>query len=171
MPAFLLFVLVVGALAYWIWRARANARPARPGENGSLTARLRRVNDPRLAATVLMIQLVRTGTPVTAAERGRIRALMDEPLGIDAVDATFARAFDLTTDGRAFSVAADALLPLLRRRLDAAERATLIDMLGEVAGAYGEPSELQQDNIARLRRSLADADAGNVVPFGRPRGR
>ena len=116
---------------------------------------LARVRDPRLAACILMIQLVRSGSPVTAQEKTAIMEQMEGSLGIQNVSAMFEQAWGYTTPRTFFSNVSDQLLPLLRERLDQGERMQLVDMLGKVAGAYGEPGELQLEGIARLKRRLA----------------
>ena len=46
------------------------------------------------------------------------------------------------------------LTPLLREKLDLAEKEALIDMLTRVAGSYSDVSELQGEGIARFKRRL-----------------
>ncbi len=119
---------------------------------------LARVSDPRLAATILMLQLVRSGSHVTAAEKTQIMELMDTPLGISNVETIFTRAWGYTDARRAFSPVADELVPMLRRRLGSDEAEQLVEMLLSVANAYGEASELQLAGIARLRRRLGASE-------------
>ncbi|XYD11581.1 TerB family tellurite resistance protein [Methylobacterium sp. NMS12] len=115
---------------------------------------LQRVRDPRLAAVILMIQLVRTGSPLTASEKTRILEYMETPLEVDRISATFERAWGYTRARLPFSQVADALAPLLRDALTPAERGELIAMLTQVASAHSPPSELQREGIARLKRRL-----------------
>lgn len=123
---------------------------------------LQRVNDVQLAAVILMIQIVRTGSPITAAEKTRILEVMETTLELTAISATFERAWTYTQARLPFSQVADPLLPLLRDRLTAAEREQLVDMLTKVASAHSAPSELQREAIVRLRRRLA-AERPTVV--------
>ena len=122
-------------------------------------SRLTRVGDPRLAATILMLQLVRAGSHVTAAEKTQVMELMEAPLGIANVATIFTRAWGYTDGRRAFAPVADELVPMLRRRLSADEAEQLVEMLLKVANAYGEASELQLAGIARLRRKLIVSEA------------
>ncbi len=115
---------------------------------------LGRVSDPRLAATILMIQLVRTGSPVTAAEKTKILELMDDPLQVKDASAMFERAWGYTQPRHFFSQVAEELTPLLCDRLTVEERRQLVSMLTDVANAYGETSELQEGAIARLEKRL-----------------
>lgn len=102
---------------------------------------LERVHDVRLAVLIRMIQIVRTGSPVTASEKTQILEFMETSLGIDAMSAAFERL--------AIHAGASAFLPgcrpvdsLLPRHLTVAERADLSDMVTSVAGAYSAPSAL-----------------------------
>ncbi|MCJ2089211.1 TerB family tellurite resistance protein [Methylobacterium sp. E-005] len=123
---------------------------------------LQRVRDPRLAATILMIQIVRTGSPLTASEKTRILEFMETPLQIERISATFERAWGYTQARRPFSQVSEQLVPLLRESLTPAERGDLIAMLTQVAGAHSAPSELQREGIARLRRRLLAGEARNL---------
>ena len=120
---------------------------------------LKAIDDPRLAAVVLMIQLVRTNGLLTRAERDTILALMSDPLGIGDRERIYEQALQLTDRGRVFTPVAEELVPLFRARLSLPERQQLIDMLTEVANAYGEASDLQREAIVRLKRHLLAPDA------------
>ena len=175
MPLLVVLLLIAGVL-YWMWHARNGVQRRTSGPDGDRAAftlfgnRLERVADPRLAATILMLQLVRTGSPITAAEKTSIMELMEDPLGIANIEAIFVRAWSYTDGSRIFSPVADDLVPMLRRKLTLQERLDLVEMLRKVAGAYGEPSELQLEAITRLKRRLTIAEAGRVTsietPFG-----
>ena len=183
MPA-LVLLAIVGGIAALIWRANYAVRTVRAfkevdqatglqrhARNAGLSifgSRLERVQDPRLAATILMLQLVRTGAPVTAAEKTQIMELMADPLAIANVETIFVRAWGYTEQNRVFSPVADELVPLLRQRLDMDERLQLVDMLRKVAHAYGEPSELQIEAIARLKRRLTMVEPNFDRPVERP---
>lgn len=168
MPAILLAVAVLTGILFWILRAHGAAkqlqevnrdtkglqRRARSVLEDIVGTPLKRVRDPRLAAAILMIQLVRTGSPVTAAEKTQILELLEEPLHVDNVSAMFEKAWGYTQARRPFSLVADELLPLLRDSLDEAERLQLVSMLNKVAGAHSAASELQREAVARLKRRL-----------------
>ncbi|GLS17094.1 hypothetical protein GCM10007874_01090 [Labrys miyagiensis] len=178
-----IFLLAIAAGAgglYWLTRPKTKGsarnspssqpyglRPLNKGVDGpdpaALTRRpLHQLQDVRLAAVVLMIQLVRTGAPLTAAERNVIYDLMADPLKIEDRQALFEAAWQLTDRGRVFSPVADDLTPLLVSRLTMDERLQFIDMLTRVANAYGEASDLQQEAIVRLKRRLTTARAANL---------
>lgn len=159
---------ILAGILFWILRAHGAAkalgevnrdtkglqRKARSALEDIVGTPLKRVRDVRLAGVILMIQIVRTGSPVTAAEKTQILDFMDTPLGIESISATFERAWGYTEARRPFSVAADELLPLLREQLTQAEQLQFVDMLTEVAGAHSPPSELQREAVARLKRRL-----------------
>jgi len=115
---------------------------------------LERVSDVRLAAVILLIQIVRTGSPITAAEKTRILELMERPLEIEAISRMFERAWAYTQARHPFSQIADPLVPLLKARLTEAERLQFVEMLRSVAAAHSAPSELQREALARLKRRL-----------------
>lgn len=168
MHILLLFVAVIGGILFWILRAHGTVkhlrevdrdtkglqRRAKSAIEGIIGTPLGRVRDPRLAAAILMIQLVRTGSPVTAAEKTQILELMESPLAVENVSAMFERAWGYTQARQPFSIVADELLPVLRESLTEPERQQLLDMLARVAGAHSAPSELQREALVRLKRRL-----------------
>jgi uncharacterized tellurite resistance protein B-like protein len=162
---------LVLAVLYFLVRANKAAKAARELNRDSkgLQRRLRngvtrligtplaRVNNPGLAAVILMIQLVRTGTPVTAQEKTKILELMEESMRIANSSAVFEQAWAYTTPRGFFSSVADELIPMLRERLDIAARGELIAMLTQVADALNGASDLQLEAIARLKNRLLRA--------------
>jgi hypothetical protein len=64
-----------------------------------------------------------------------------------------------------FSPMADDLVPLFVHRLTLAERLDFIDMLTRVARTGGEPSDLQVEAVARLKRRLT-AGVEELGPAG-----
>lgn len=168
MPIILVAVAVLGAILFWVLRAHGTVKQLQniDSDTKGLQRRVKgalqdlvgsplsRVRDVRLAATILMIQIVRTGSPVAAAEKTKILELMEDPLAIENLSASFERAWGYTQARRPFSLVMDELLPLLRDRLSEAEQLQLVDMLTRVAGAHSAPSELQREALVRLRRRL-----------------
>ncbi|MCR4265980.1 TerB family tellurite resistance protein [Nitratireductor sp. ZSWI3] len=116
--------------------------------------RLSRVRDPQLAAAILLIQIVRTGSPVTAQEKTAILDCFHDPMRVENPSAMFAKAWEYTENRAFFSMVADELLPLLRDRLGNTEKQQLVEMLHKVASAYNDVGELQQSSIARLKKRL-----------------
>jgi uncharacterized tellurite resistance protein B-like protein len=177
MPVLLLLLTVAGLVIFWIHRANSTVQAVRDLDKETRGVRrwarhtfgdlfgtpLSRVRDPRLAAVILMIQLVRTGSPVTASERTQIFELMEDPLAVEDISRTFERAWGYTTARRPFSAAADELLPLLQRELSEREQIQLVAMLARVADAKGEASELQAEAITRLKKRLLGRRANEVA--------
>ncbi len=168
MPILLLVIAVLGGILFWILRVHGTVKHlqevdrdtkglqsrAKSALESIIGTPLGRVRDVRLAAVILMIQIVRTGSPVTAAEKTQILDFMEEPLKIESPSAFFERAWGYTQARHPFSLVADELLPLLRESLSERERLDFLDMLTKVAGAHSAPSELQREAIVRLRRRL-----------------
>lgn len=169
MPGLILFAAVISGVLLWLLRAhyavkqlkevdrdtKGLQRQARSVLEGLVGTPLQRVNDVRLAAVILMIQIVRTGSPITASEKTRILEFMENPLEIGTISATFERAWRYTQERRPFSLTADPLLPLLREKLTEAERMQFVEMLTKVASAHSAPSELQREALVRLKRRLS----------------
>lgn len=175
MPILLGLLALLLGIMVWIWRAhytvrgvqeldqdsRHLRRRARVGFEDLFGSRLARIRDARLAATILMIQLVRTGAPVTASEKTKILDLLEDPLNVDNPAAMFERAWGYTESRGQFSRTADELLAFLRRQLTPEERLQLIGMLRQVANAYVEAGELQIEAIERLKRRLMSAPSSH----------
>ena len=168
MPLIIGLIGLIAAILFWVLRVHGSVkrlqdvdrdtkglqRRARSAFGDIVGTPLERVRDPRLAATILMIQLVRTGSPLTASEKTRILEFMETPLEIARISASFEWAWTYTQARLPFARVADPLVPLLRQTLTSAERTELIEMLNQVAGAHSAPSQLQRTGIAHLRRKL-----------------
>jgi len=177
LPILIAIVGILAAIVFWILRAHRTVRHldevdqdtkalqwrAKSVLEDAFGTSIERVRDARLAASILMIQIVRTGSPVTASEKTRILEFMEIPLGITMISAMFERAWDYTQARLPFSQVADPLIPLLRRNLTVAERTDLIDMLTKVAGAHSAPSALQREAISRLKRRLLTENPSGVM--------
>ena len=168
MPILIIFAAIIASVLFWLLRAhyavkqlkeidqdtKGLQRKAKSAFENIIGTPLQRVNDVRLAAVILMIQIVRTGSPITASEKTRILELMENPLEIQTISATFERAWRYTQERRPFSLVADPLLPLFREKLTGEERVQLVEMLTKVASAHSAPSELQREALVRLKRRL-----------------
>lgn len=168
MPFLIAAAALIAGILFWILRMHRISRDLRDLDRdtkglqrraGSLMTSLigtplQRVSDVRLAAAILMLQIVRTGSPVTAAERSRILDFLAHPLEAEDPSGLLDRAWGYTVERRPFSLVADELLPLLRDRLTEDERTQLVDMLTAVAGAHSAPGELQREALVRLRKRL-----------------
>lgn len=159
---------VVGGILIWVLRAQYAVRAVRDLNHDTKGVQRRikhavedfvgtplgRVRDPRLAAAILMIQLVRAEGHMVAGEKTEIITLMESRLGVSDAPALFEKAWDYTHATRPFSLFADELLPLLQRQLSFDECRELVGMLQSVAAADVPPSELQSEAITRLRKRL-----------------
>ena len=168
MPVLIGLAGLAFAVLYWMLRTHTTVkavkelnqdtkglqRQVKSGIQRLIGTKLERISDPRLGAVILMIQLVRTGSPVTAQEKTQILELMESPLGIADISAMFERAWAYTTPRLFFSSVADELTPMLREKLDLPERLQLVAMLAKVAGAYHGASDLQAEAVARLKTRL-----------------
>ena len=115
------------------------------------TAPLRAVDDPRDAATILMLLLVRSGGDPTREQIAAIENAVRAVFGFDrelTEHMTQARFIASRADG--FEQAAGLFSNLLNKRLDVTEKHQLIAMLEEVA----EPTEAQTNAIELLKRRL-----------------
>ena len=123
------------------------------------TGPLRAVDDPRDAATALMLLIPRGGDPTPqqiAAIENALRTVFefDQELTERLTQARFiaARANGFEHAGKLFS-------DLLKKRLTTEERQQLITMVEEIARLYG-PSQAQVGAIAGLEQRIGRAPAG-----------
>jgi uncharacterized tellurite resistance protein B-like protein len=130
----------------WSWRRKANVNP------------LDLVEDPREAATVMMVIVAQTDGALTDKERAVIQAQISEHFG-----ATSRQADELMARGRwlvQHSVDASEvfrrLAPSIRKSCSVSEREDLIGMLKAVAAAEGPIDEPLQKDIANLRQHLKE---------------
>jgi len=163
-------ILLVSTLAVWLiyWFVRlggidhVRAVFARRNEEarriisreGERTAPLRAVDDPRDAATILMLLIARVSKDPTREQIAIIETTIREVFGFerDLIERmTQARFIAARADN--FEHAASLFSELLKNRLTVDERHQLIVMLQEVAGHEG-PSQAQVDAIEGLERRL-----------------
>jgi len=167
-------VFVVGTLALWVayyfvrlggldhLRERSAQRKgaarrvqARESER---TAPLRAIDDPRDAATVLMLLITRGGDP-TASQISAIEDTMRRVFGFDH-DARerLTHARFVASCAQSFEEAAGLFTDLFKKQLNAEERRELIGMVEDVAKIDG-PSAMQSDNLDILKRKVSFAPA------------
>jgi hypothetical protein len=105
LPILIAVVGILAAILFWILRAQRTVQDLNEVDRDTQRLQRRprsvledvfgtsseRVHDVRLAALIRMIQIVRTGSPVTASEKTQILEFMETPLGIDAMSAAFER--------------------------------------------------------------------------------
>lgn len=165
-------ITALGALAFWIIRAREAAHAAHElgdmaGDVRGLFRRRRwrkkteidlsrQVKDPSLAAAVMMCATAQSDALLTEREHQVMLDLMQRNMGLDAQKAEelFAQARWLTSDMKDL----DATLRRVSRPVidscTVEDRNDLIAMLTAVAEAEGPADPLQQAAIERLRHDL-----------------
>jgi uncharacterized tellurite resistance protein B-like protein len=115
------------------------------------TAALRAVDDPRDAATILMLLIARTGHDPTREQIAVIEKTVRAVFGFDRdLSERMTQARFIASRADSFDHAAGFLSDLLKKRLSSDERHELIAMLEEVAGHDG-PSEAQTEAIEGLK--------------------
>jgi hypothetical protein len=168
-------VLVASTLAFWLiyWfvrmggvdhfrersaRRRQDARRAQAQEL-QRTAPLRTIDDPRDAATVLML-LIPRGRDPTARQIATIEEAMRAVLSFgNEVNERLTHARFVAGCAQNFAQAAGLFADLFNKRLTAEERRELIGMVEEVARIDG-PSAIQTAEIDALKRRVGLAPAG-----------
>ena len=167
-------VLLVSTLLFWAiyWfirmggldhfreqsaRRKDEARRAQARES-ERTAPLRAIDDPRDAATVLMLLITRGGDP-TAAQITTIEETMRAVFGFDhdvKERLTHARFIASSADG--FAQAAGLFADLFKKQLTIEERSELVEIVEEIARIDG-PTATQTAAIADLERRVGLAPA------------
>jgi uncharacterized tellurite resistance protein B-like protein len=123
------------------------------------TAPLRAVDDPRDAATILMLLIARAGGDPTREQIAAIETKVRAVFGFDQeLTERMTQARFIASRADSFEQAAGLFSDLLKKRLTADERHQLIAMLEEVAG-YDGPSEAQTGAIEGLKRRIGLAPA------------
>jgi hypothetical protein len=167
-------VLVVSTLAFWViyWfvrmggvdhfreqaaRRKDEARRAQARELEQ-TAPLRAIDDPRDAATVLMLLIPRGGDP-TAVQIVAIQDTMRAVFGFDHdVNDRLTHARFTASCAQSFAQAAGLFADLFNKQLTAEERRELVGMVEQIARIDG-PSAIQTEAIDVLKRRVGLAAA------------
>ncbi len=170
MHILMLILGAIGAVAAIIWRIRMMGEAARTVADVAETAAnlprkmrvqskarkggLETVEDPREAATVLMVLFAREAGELSSDVKAAIQAQLEERLELEAPDAeeVLARAVWLTQDLPNADAAVDRMTGVIRAAVSDKEVLELDDMLRAVA-AFGGGETPQQDALrARYRR-------------------
>jgi hypothetical protein len=167
-------VIVASTLAFWViyWfirmggvdhlrelsaRRNEEARRAKAREL-ERTAPLRAIDDPRDAATVLML-LIPRGRDPTARQIATIEETMRVVLGFDHdVNERLTHARFIAGCAQSFAHAAGLFADLFNKRLTAEERCQLVGIVEEIARIDG-PSAIQTAEIDGLKRRVGLAPA------------
>jgi uncharacterized tellurite resistance protein B-like protein len=142
-------------------RRKDEARRAKARESEQ-TAPLRAIDDPREAATVLML-LIPRGSDPTAKQIATVEAAMRDIFGFDHdLSERLAHARFIASRAQSFAQAAGIFSTLFRKQLTEAERGELVEMVEKVAQIDG-PSDNQTAAIQSLEQLL-----GLVPPMSGP---
>jgi uncharacterized tellurite resistance protein B-like protein len=118
------------------------------------TAALRAIDDPRDAATVLMLLIARANGDPTREQIAVIETTVRAVFGFGGdLTERMTQARFIASRADSFEHAAGLLSDLIKKRLTPDERHQLIAMLEEVAGHDG-PSEAQTEAIDLLKRRI-----------------
>ena len=168
-------VLVASTLAFWViyWfirmggvdhfrelsaRRKDEARRTQAREL-ERTAPLRAIDDPRDAATVLML-LIPRGRDPTAKQIATIEETMRVVFGFDHdVHERLTHARFIASCAQSFAQATGLFADLFNKRLTAKERRELVGIVEEIARIDG-PSGIQTEEIDVLKRQVGLAPAG-----------
>jgi uncharacterized tellurite resistance protein B-like protein len=163
-------ILIVSTLAFWLiyWFIRmdglehiAGTFDARRREAQRLKSReaqriapLKAVDDPRDAATILMLLIARINHDPTREHIAAIENTVRSVFGFDRdLTERMTQARFIASRADNFDQAAGVFADMLNKRLTADERLHLIDMLGDVARIEG-PTEAQTEAMESLKRRL-----------------
>src|SRR5262252_2053008 len=167
-------VLVAGTLVFWViyWfirmggidhfreqsaRRKEEARRAQAREM-ERTAPLRAIDDPRDAATVLML-LIPRGRDPTAKQIATIEETMRVVFGFDHdVNERLTHARFIASCAQSFAHAAGLFADLFKKRLTPEERRELVGIVEQIARIDG-PSAVQATEIDGLKRLVGLAPA------------
>jgi uncharacterized tellurite resistance protein B-like protein len=114
------------------------------------------VDDPREGAVAMMVMLAESDGVITERERTAVMNGTITTFGATAAQAEqlFAQGRFLARDVKLAEAGFRRLQPLIAKRLGAAERRQLIDILTAVANAEGQPGLVEQDAIDKLALAL-----------------
>jgi hypothetical protein len=167
-------VLIASTLVFWViyWfvrmggidhfreqsaRRKDEARRAKARESEQI-APLRAIDDPREAATVLML-LIPRGSDPTARQIASIEETMRAVFGFDHdVNDRLTHARFIAGRAQSFEQAAKLFADLFNKRLTAEERRELVGLVEKIAGIDG-PTAAQTADIDVLERALGLAPA------------
>jgi hypothetical protein len=173
-PEMPIVVLVASTLTFWViyWfvrmggvnhfreqseRRKEQARRAQAREM-ERTAPLRAIDDPRDAATVLML-LIPRGRDPTARQIASIEQTMRAVFGFEHdVNERLTYARFVASSAQGFEQATGLFADLFNKRLSAEERRELVGIVEEIARIDG-PSPIQTEEIDHLKRQVGLAPA------------
>jgi uncharacterized tellurite resistance protein B-like protein len=127
---------------------RAEARTA------ARNAPLRAIDDPREAATILMLLIARTGGDPTREQIAAIEQIVQSTFGFDhELAAHMTQARFMASRADSFEQAAAVFADLFNKRLTPDEKHQLVDMVEKIAWLDG-PSEAHAEAVGVLTRRM-----------------
>ncbi len=171
MPFLLGFITLVLTVAVWLWRVRVAAEATHEladavykargsyrqwkRNKGAVDAPFKTLDDPREAATVLMLLIARLDGDYTQAQLKSIQWEMQHGLKMgNATEESFQFCRWLSSLAPSTAKAIRLFAPLLNQRLDVDEKEELCQMLIRISNIEGEASPLQLEALQTLRREL-----------------
>jgi uncharacterized tellurite resistance protein B-like protein len=151
----------MGGVDHFLERSARRKQDAQRAQARELerTAPLRAIDDPRDAATVLML-LIPRGRDPTTQQIAAVEEAMRAVLGFDNdVNERLTHARFTASCAQNFAQAAGLFADLFNKRLTAEERHELVGMVEEIARIDG-PSAIQTAEIDVLKRRVGLAPAG-----------
>lgn len=169
-----ILIAVLGALGALIWTVVHFVRAAQEGREvvNDVRAGFRRgawskkansrlieaIEDPRESAAILMAQIAVYDGEITAAQKSKMTALMQEHFAAPADEAEGLYSFGRMAVGQ-LNDAGNSLTTILRpvqEKLTQAEKNDLVGMLEEIAEVEAAPNDLQRQLIAAVRRGVSE---------------
>ena len=165
---------VLGVLGVVLWRVNSASRTARDLIETADEARgffrrlqwgrkanvnpLDLVEDPREAVAAMMVAIAQSDGAITERERMAMLSAMVEKFQADGRQAEelLAHARWLVRDSREPDNSFRRLLPLLRKKLKAAERRDVVAMLTAIANVEGPPGAIESEALRLLEQRLED---------------
>ncbi len=172
MPFILGLLAVLVAIGVFVIRANRAAQTARDiGEAASEarkflrrsswnaqtnTDQIKSIEDPRLAAAVMMCALAKSDADLSESEANAILNQLKGPLALSHTDAEemLAQARWMTRDMKDLGTLLHRAAPPIQANCNAQEKNKLLDMLLTVSEADGPMDTLQQDAVDRLCHEL-----------------
>jgi uncharacterized tellurite resistance protein B-like protein len=118
-------------------------------------------DDYRLAAAALLVHVAASDGGTDAAERLRLKAVIEERFGLD--DAATARLIETAEQSDRDAVDFYQFTSVLKRALDEDGRLKVVEMMWEIAFADGQLHELEDNTIWRIAELLGVSARDRVL--------
>jgi uncharacterized tellurite resistance protein B-like protein len=118
-------------------------------------------DDYRLAAAALLVHVAAADGDLDAAERRRLKAVLEERFGLD--DAATARLIEKAEQSDRDAVDFYQFTSILKRTLDEDGRLKVIEMMWDIAFADGESHEIEDNSIWRVAELLGVSTRDRVL--------